>query len=79
MNDAPGRTLALAGIALFGAGILLSTVAGFVVLFGLRGREGISSRPPGRPGVDAVARKVALAGGLLGALGLALFAWSATR
>lgn len=79
MNDAPGRTLALAGIALFGAGILVSTIAGFVVLFGLRGREGISSRPLKRPGTDAVARRVALAGGLVGAVGLALFAWSATR
>ena len=68
MNDAPGRTLALAGIALFGAGILVSTVAGFVILFRLK-----------RPSTDAIARRVALAGGLLGALGLALFAWALTR
>jgi hypothetical protein len=68
MNDAPGRTLALLGTILFGSGILVSTIAGFVILFRLK-----------RPGTDAVARRVALAGGLLGALGLALFAWAATR
>lgn len=68
MNDGPGRTLALVGTALFGAGILIATLAAFVVLFRLK-----------RPGTDAVARRVLLAGGAIGAIGLALFAWSLSR
>ena len=62
------RTLALAGTALFGLGILLSTVAGFVILFRLK-----------KPGTDAAARKALIAGGAIGAFGLALFAWAASR
>jgi hypothetical protein len=60
--------LAFAGIALFGAGILVSTVAGFVILLRLK-----------RPGTDAAARRAVAAGGGIGAVGLALFAWAATR
>lgn len=61
-----GGTLALVGIALFGLGTLVASAAGFVILFRLR-----------RPGTDATARKVLIAAGALGALGLALFAWAA--
>ena len=68
MNDRAGGALALLGTALFGVGVLVATVAGFVILFRLK-----------RPGTDAVARKVLIAGGVLGAAGLALFAWAAAR
>jgi uncharacterized membrane protein len=68
MNDVPGRSLALVGTALFGVGVLVATVAGFVILFRLK-----------RPGTDAAARHVLVAGGVVGALGLALFAWAVTR
>jgi hypothetical protein len=64
MNDRAGGTLALLGTALFGAGVLVATVASFVILFRLR-----------RPGTDALARRVVVAGGVIGAVGLALFAW----
>lgn len=66
MSDRAGGALALVGTALFGIGVLVATVAGFVILFRLE-----------RPGTDAVARRVLIAGGALGAIGLALFAWAA--
>jgi hypothetical protein len=59
-------TVALAGTALFGLGILVATAAAFVILFRLK-----------QPGTDAAARKAAIAGGVVGAIGLALFAWGA--
>jgi hypothetical protein len=65
MSDGAGGAVALVGTALFGLGVLVATVAGFVILFRLK-----------RPGTDAVARKVLVAGGVLGAVGLALFAWA---
>jgi uncharacterized membrane protein len=66
MSGSAGDGVALAGIALFGAGVLVATVAGFVILFRLK-----------RPGTDRAARAAAVAGGVLGAVGLALFAWAA--
>lgn len=68
MNDATGGTAALVGTALFGLGVLVATIAGFVILFRLK-----------KPGTDAAARKALVAGGVLGAAGLALFAWAVTR
>lgn len=68
MSTASGGSAALVGTALFGAGVLVATVAAFVILFRLK-----------KPGTDAVARKVLVAGGVLGALGLAIFAWAASR
>ncbi len=65
MNE-PGGSAALVGTALFGAGVLVATAAAFVILFRLK-----------RPGTDAVARKVLVVGGVIGAVGLALFAWAA--
>jgi EamA domain-containing membrane protein RarD len=59
-------TVALVGTALFGVGILVATVAAFVILFRLK-----------KPGTDGTARKVAIAAGIVGAIGLALFAWGA--
>lgn len=66
MNDRAGGTVALLGTALFGVGVLVATIAGFVILFRLK-----------RPGTDAAARRVLIAGGAIGAFGLALFAWAA--
>jgi EamA domain-containing membrane protein RarD len=66
MSDGAGGTAALVGTALFGVGVLVATVAAFVILFRLK-----------RPGTDVVARKVLVAAGVLGAVGLALFAWAA--
>jgi hypothetical protein len=66
MNDGAGGTAALIGTALFGIGVLIATGAGFVILFRLK-----------KPGTDAVARRVLVAGGVIGAVGLALFAWAA--
>jgi EamA domain-containing membrane protein RarD len=68
MSDGAGGTAALVGTALFGVGVLVATAAAFVILFRLK-----------RPGTDAVARRVLVAAGVLGAVGLALFAWAATR
>ena len=66
MTRSSQELAALAGTALFGLGVLVATVAGFVILLRLK-----------RPGTDAVPRKVLVAGGILGAAGLALFAWAA--
>lgn len=68
MSDGAGGSAALVGTALFGAAVLVATVAAFVVLLRLK-----------RPGTDAVARKVLVAAGVLGAIGLALFAWATSR
>lgn len=68
MNDGPGGSLALVGTALFGLGVLVATIAGFVILIRLK-----------KPGTDGAARKALVAGGVLGAVGLALFAWAVTR
>ena len=68
MTGPAGGTPAILGTAVFGAGVLVATAAGFVILFRLK-----------RPGTDAVARKVLVAGGVIGALGLALFAWAVAR
>jgi len=67
MNGSTGGFAALVGTAVFGAGVLVSTGAGFVILFRLK-----------RPGTDLAARRVLVAGGALGAIGLAIFAWAAT-
>jgi energy-converting hydrogenase Eha subunit H len=66
MTESTGSFAALVGIALFGVGVLVATGAGFVILFRLK-----------KPGTDGVARKVLLGAGVVGALGLALFAWAA--
>ncbi len=63
--NGPGGSAALLGTALFGVGVLVATGAGFVILFRLK-----------RPGTDSVARRVLAAGGVVGAIGLALFAWA---
>ncbi len=68
MSDGAGSFAALLGTGLFGAGVLVATGAGFVILFRLR-----------RPGTDTRARRVLVAAGAVGAAGLALFAWAATR
>ncbi len=68
MTRSTQELAALVGTALFGIGVLVATVAGFVILFRLK-----------KPGGDAVARRILVAGGVLGAAGLALFAWAATR
>lgn len=60
------QDLALLGIALFGAGVLVATAAGFVILFRLK-----------RPGDNRAARRVVVGAGLVGAAGLVLFAWAA--
>jgi energy-converting hydrogenase Eha subunit H len=66
MTESTGSIAALVGTALFGAGVLVATGAGFVILFRLK-----------KPGTDAMARKVLVWAGVVGALGLALFAWAA--
>jgi hypothetical protein len=67
MSGPLGSVAALVGTALFGLGVIVATVAAFVILLRLK-----------RPGTDRVARAVAVGGGVLGALGLAIFAWAAT-
>jgi len=56
--------VALFGTGLFGVGVLVATIAAFVILFRLK-----------RPGTDRVARRVLVGAGVVGAIGLAIFAW----
>ncbi|HSM92779.1 MAG TPA: hypothetical protein VLT47_07790 [Anaeromyxobacteraceae bacterium] len=71
MTPQPGHALALLGIALFGLGVVVATGAGFVVFFRLR-------RPANDP-VARTARRVLVGAGVMGAVGLAVFAWAAAR
>jgi hypothetical protein len=57
--------VALFGTGLFGVGVLVATVAAFVILFRLK-----------RPGTDRAARRVLVGAGAAGAVGLAVFAWA---
>jgi energy-converting hydrogenase Eha subunit H len=71
MSDGAGGLAAILGTALFGLAVLVATVAGFVILFRLR-----------RPVTDPVVRRargILLGAGVMGAIGLALFAWAVTR
>jgi energy-converting hydrogenase Eha subunit H len=67
-NDDAGGFAAMVGTALFGGAVLVATVAGFVILFKLK-------RPVTDPTVR-VARLVLVGAGVLGAMGLAVFAWA---
>lgn len=67
MNGPQGAVSALVGTALFGLGVLVATTAAFVILFRLK-----------RPGTDRgvrVARGVLVGAGVVGAIGLGIFAW----
>jgi hypothetical protein len=66
MTGSSGSFAALLGTALFGVAVLVATGAAFVILFRLK-----------RPGADRAARRVLVGAGLVGAIGLAIFAWAA--
>lgn len=69
-RDDAGGLAAVVGTALFGGAVLVATVAGFVILFRLK-------RPVTDPTVRA-ARLVLAGAGVLGGIGLAIFAWAVT-
>lgn len=68
MSDGAGGFAAIAGTALFGLAVLAATVAGFVILFRLK-------LPP-TDRIVRLTRLVLVAAGVLGGIGLAVFAWA---